>query len=255
LMNDYLSCASQFKRGRVIMSATIQHATNNTSDDKKISCWDILSRTELPYTSPTPTHNSEDKDNEKYLVIISTVLSQVINRGDKLKCLHKQFRSSSGRLPPITLDAYIARLLQYAPCEKECFLAALLFMDRLSERTDFVFNSLNIHRSYLVSLLLAAKFFEDQPCDNGYFATVGGVSLQELNTMEVGFLQLLEFRVSVTSWEFSNYASHVEEHMTNMGRPKLFFVSQEASITPITPDTTNSMLMHVTPAVQMVTST
>lgn len=92
--------------------------------------------------------------------------------------------------------------------------------------------------------------------------------------MEVVFLSLLDFRVSVTSWEFSNYASHVEEHMNNIGRPKLFFVAQEVSlivalcalncvanrflqpsITPITPDTTNSMLMHVSPAAQMVTST
>jgi len=227
-------------------------ATNNMDENtptKRALCYDILCKNDLSYVSNTTT---DDKEVDKYLIIISNVLSQLTAKGDKIKCSNKQFRSSSGRLPPITLEAYIARLIQYAPCEKECFLAALLYMDRLSERTGFIFNSMNIHRSYLVSLLLAAKFFEDQPCDNGYFATVGGVSLQELNTMEVHFLNLVEFRVCVTQWEYNMYAQLVEDNIQNIGRPKIYFVAQEPSITPITPDTTNSLLMHVTPSIPMV---
>lgn len=232
-----------------------QHISNIEDMQKRILCYDILCKNDVSYLPPSTPHNLEDKDADKYLIIISTVLSQLTAKGDKLKSTNKQFRSSSGRLPPITLEAYIARLLQYAPCEKECFLAALLFMDRLSERAGFIFNSMNVHRSYLVALLLAAKFFEDQPCDNGYFATVGGVSLQELNNMEVTFLTLVEYRVCVTQWEYNMYAQLVDEHIQNIGRPKLFFVAQEPSITPITPDTTNNLLMHVSPAIPMVTST
>jgi len=227
---------------------------NSASIDEanKLLCYDILCRGDM---SVVPATVTEDKEADKYHTIISNVLTQLVARGDKLKSPNRQFRSSSGRLPPITLDAYIGRLLQYAPCEKECFLAALLYMDRLSERIGFVFNSMNIHRSYLTSLLLAAKFFEDQPCDNGYFATVGGVSLQELNVMEVQFLQFVDFRVSVTGWEFNVYAKLVEDNVVNIGRPKMYFVASESSISPITPDTTNSLLMHVTPSIAMVTST
>lgn len=231
-------------------------ATNNSTiiDDnntKKPTCYDLLCKNDLPYVTNTST---DDKDVDKYLIIISNVLSQLTAKGDKLKSANKQFRSSSGRLPPITLEAYIARLIQYAPCEKECFLAALLYMDRLSERSNIVFNSMNIHRSYLCSLLLAAKFFEDQPCDNGYFATVGGVSLQELNTMEVQYLGMVDYRVCVTQWEYNMYAQLVEDNIQNIGRPKIYFVAQEPSINPITPDTTNNLLMHVTPSIPMVTS-
>jgi len=235
---------SQFKRGRMTN-------TMSAESDKRTLCYDILCRGEL---TSIPASASDDKEVDKYLVIISNVLAQLVAKGDKIKCANKQFRSSSGRLPPITLEAYVARLIQYAPCEKECFLAALLFMDRLSERHNFVFNSMNVHRSYLVSLLLAAKFFEDQPCDNGYFATVGGVSLQELNTMEIHYLTLIEYRVSVTQWEFNLYAQLLEENVENIGRPKIYFVAQEPTITPITPDTTNSMLRHVTPAIPMVST-
>jgi len=206
--------------------------TDNNMDEKKMQkrgCQDILCKGDLFATTTT-----NDKEVDKYQLIISNVLSQLTARGDKVKNDNKQFRSSSGKLPPITLEAYIARLIQYAPCERECFLAALLYMDRLAERTGFVFNSMNIHRSYLVSLLLAAKFFEDQPCDNGYFATVGGVSLQELNIMEGLFLGLVEFRVCVTGMEYNVYAQLVEDNIQNINRPKIY--TKEASIGRI-PDT------------------
>jgi len=240
------------------MIDTIMNSTNiitNYSDDtqKRTLCYDILSK--FSEISHVVTTSQDGKEVDKYQIIIASLLSNLTAKGDKLKCAHKIFRSSSGRLPPITLEAYIARLMQYAPCEKECFLAALLYMDRLSERQSFVFNSMNIHRSYLICLLLAAKFFEDQPCDNGYFATVGGVSLQELNNMEIQFLSLVEYRVCVTQWEFNMYAQLVEECVQCLNRPKIYFVSQEPSMIPITPDTTNSLLMHVTPAIAMVTST
>lgn len=229
-------------------------STNTSSIDeanKRLLCYDILCKGDM---SVVPATVSEDKESDKYHTIISNVLTQLVARGDKLKASHRQFRSSSGRLPPITLDAYIGRLLQYAPCEKECFLAALLYMDRLSERIGFVFNSMNIHRSYLASLLLAAKFFEDQPCDNGYFATVGGVSLQELNVMEVHFLQFVDFRVAVTQWEFNMYAQLVDDNVQNIGKPKLYFVAQDSSVQPVTPDTTN-LLIHVQPSIAVATST
>jgi len=261
-----LSCSSQFKRGRMVLSEMMTNTTTNTTSNitsnisnnseggKRLLCYDILSKfNEISHIPPL--NGADGKDSDKHLVIISSVLSCLISNGDQRKCTHKYFRSSSGRLPPISLDAYIARLLQYAPCEKECFLAALLYMDRLHERQNFVFNSMNIHRSYLVCLLLAAKFFEDQPCDNGYFATVGGVSLQELNAMEIRFLTLVDFRVSVTQWEFSVYSKLVEETILALSHPKLFLVSPEAPMIPITPDTTNSMLIPVTPAMPMVSTT
>lgn len=227
------------------MTSNTLTSSGNIESDKKTLCYDILCRGDL-ITLPA---DEKDKEVDKYFLVISSVLAKLVAKGDKIKSTNKQFRSSSGRLPPITLEAYIARLIQYAPCEKECFLAALLFMDRLAERHNFIFNSMNVHRSYLVSLLLAAKFFEDQPCDNGYFATVGGVSLQELNSMEVQFLTLVEYRICVTQWEFNMYAQLLEENVENIGRPKIYLVAQEQSMAPITPVKTNSLLMHVTAAI------
>jgi len=263
---DVLYC---IKRGKLIMNTdTDNNNTNNlyaqirdnNSNNKRILCYDILSKwnnfvSVSSSFGPPPPPNSNNKEADSYYIIISSVLTQLIAKGDEMKSTHKYFRSSSGNLPPFSIERYVSRLITHAPCDKGCFLAALLYMDRLSEYADFVFNSKNIHRAYLVSLLLAAKFFHDQPYNNGAFASVGGVSLQELNTMELNFLAMVDYRVSVTQWEFNMYANLVDKYVQNIGRPSVYYVSPESSLVPIKPDTMNTMIRHVTPAIPIPTST
>jgi len=222
---------------------------NNTelSNDKPTLVYDLLCRDD----PAGPLSLTDDQKKDKYLFVIAATLSQLISRGDKQRCAHKCFRSSSGRLPPIGLEAYIARLLQYAPCNRECFLTALIYMDRLAEKCGFVFTSMNVHRSFLISLMIAAKFFEDQPCDNGYFATVGGVSVQEINAMEITFLSLLEYRVSVTGIEYNLYAQVMEAKADCLDKPRHHYLKEA-----ITPDTTTACLglVHKTAQVSIPAS-
>lgn len=74
--------------------------------------------------------------------------------------------------------------------------------------------------------MVAAKFFEDQPCDNGYFATVGGVSIQEINAMELAFLSLLEYRVSVTGIEYNLYAQIMEAKADFLEKPRQHYLKE-----------------------------
>lgn len=235
--NNTHNTASTKPRGRPSIDFTNMNIliNNNTelSNDKPTVIYDLLCRDE-PVGALSLT---DEQKKDKYLLVIATTLSQLTARGDKQKNTHKQFRSSSGRLPPIGLEAYIARLLQYAPCDREVFLTALIYMDRLAERCGFVFNSMNIHRSYLISLMVAAKFFEDQPCDNGYFATVGGVSIQEINAMELTFLGLLEYRVSVTGIEYNLYAQVMEAKADYLEKPRQHYLKEA-----IAPDTNTACL-------------
>jgi len=215
------------------MSQHLIHNMTEINNEKPTLTYDILCRDDA--VGPLALTDEQKKD--KYLVVIATTLAQLTARGDKQKCSHKCFRSSSGRLPPISLEAYIARLLQYAPCDRECFLTALIYMDRLAEKCGFVFTSMNVHRSYLVSLMVAAKFFEDQPCDNGYFATVGGVSIQEINVMEITFLSLLEYRVAVSGVEYNLYAQVVEAKADYLDKPRQHYLKEA-----IAPDTSAACL-------------
>jgi len=94
--------------------------------------------------------------------------------------------------PSISVLSYLERINKYASCSGEAFVLALIYIDRLIQRNNFLLTSLNIHRVIITSVMLAAKFFDDQYFNNAYYAKVGGVPGGEMNCLEVEFL----FRVS-----------------------------------------------------------
>jgi hypothetical protein len=63
-------------------------------------------------------------------------------------------------------------ILKYAGCSPECFVLSLVYIDRLIQRNGVTLCSLNIHRVIITSLMLAAKFFDDQYYNNAFYAKV-----------------------------------------------------------------------------------
>ncbi len=54
--------------------------------------------------------------------------------------------------------------------------------------------------------------------NNAFFARVGGVSVVELNRLELEFLFRLDFRLSVTTSVFESYCSHLEKEVLAIGK-------------------------------------
>ena len=77
------------------------------------------------------------------------------------------------RAPSISIYDYVERIFKYAACSSECFVLALIYVDRIIQRQGFVINSLNVHRVVITSIMLAAKFFDDHYFKNGFYAKVG----------------------------------------------------------------------------------
>ncbi|KAG0023965.1 hypothetical protein BGZ80_006979 [Entomortierella chlamydospora] len=69
----------------------------------------------------------------------------------------------------------------------------------------FTISSLTVHRFIIASVTLAAKAVCDSYCTNSHYAKVGGLSTQELNTLEVEFLSLIEWRVAVEGTVMQRY--------------------------------------------------
>jgi len=153
-------------------------------------------------TAPNTFNNSERQDEP--LVVISNVVLNMVKQGDKLQWSHRWFCSPSGKVAPIALEAYIARLFKYGQFNKDCFVRALVYMDRLIEG-GFIFNSNNIHRAFLVAVMCSAKFFEDEPCDNRFYALLGGIGKAELNTLEVQFLFMIDWNINISALVYDNY--------------------------------------------------
>jgi uncharacterized membrane protein len=57
---------------------------------------------------------------------------------------------------------------------------ALVYIDRLIQRDNFVLVSLNVHRVVITSLMVAAKFFDDFYFNNAFYARVGGIGTVEV---------------------------------------------------------------------------
>jgi hypothetical protein len=80
-------------------------------------------------------------------------------------------------VPSIDIHGYLARILKYAPCGTECFLAVLVYFDRMAaaripkflskttlpipKDSPLVINSFNIHRLLIIGVMVAVKFMSD----------------------------------------------------------------------------------------------
>lgn len=70
---------------------------------------------------------------------------------------------------------------------------------------DVVLNSNCIHRYKLVlvywfiivSIMVAIKYYDDEYYKNEYYAKVGGLSLKEINKLEMEFLDMLNYELFI----------------------------------------------------------
>ena len=106
---------------------------------------------------------------------------------------------------------------KYASCSTECFVLALIYIDRLIQNNNFVLSELNVHRVVITAILLAAKFFDDAYYNNAYYAKVGGVLVSEMNGLEVEFLFRINFSLHVKPEVFVKYQDELVSHAVGAG--------------------------------------
>ena len=79
-------------------------------------------------------------------------------------------------------------------------------------------------------MVIAAKFFDDRFFVNSYYAKVGGLSTEELNTLEIEFLYAINFTLLVTAEDYQNYHNelyrHVEDGLCSRCRKEFIIYSK-----------------------------
>ncbi|XVF41939.1 hypothetical protein PTKIN_Ptkin01aG0321000 [Pterospermum kingtungense] len=134
--------------------------------------------------------------------------SEKLLQGSKKKDVITIFHGS--KPPALSIRQYIERIFKYSKCSNSCFVVALIYVDRYMQRTNAYLTSLNAHRLLITSVMVAAKFMDDQCNNNAYYAKVGGVSTEEMNGLEMKLLFSLDFRLHVTTEVFKTYCSKIE---------------------------------------------
>lgn len=145
-----------------------------------------------------------------------------------------------GKYPPkITVEEYLFRIQTYCPTTNDIYISLLVYFDKISKRCHdytirndndhsilhnnnnnnhninntsskqsqtFVMDSYNIHRLLLAGITVGTKFSSDFFYSNSRYARVGGISLSEINNLELTFMMLLDFKLTVQIEELQRYS-------------------------------------------------
>lgn len=145
---------------------------------------------------------------------LSYVLMRLCERNNKrISSATPVTRFHALRPPQITIKDYLKRIAKFSHCSEECFVLALIYIDRLilSNRT-FLVNIYNVHRLVIASVMVAAKFFDDQYFNNAHYGRVGGVSCKEMNQLEIEFLFMINYDLLVKNELYTTYDKRLMIH-------------------------------------------
>lgn len=118
----------------------------------------------------------------------------------KLSCFH------SSVPPPISIQDYIKRLRKLFRCNDECFVLALVYIDRIGKKyASMAVSELTVHRLLVTALMIAAKFHDDTFYSNQHYGKAGGLTVREVNKLEAVMLQALDWRMLVSVQEYQLY--------------------------------------------------
>lgn len=134
---------------------------------------------------------------------------------------HKStFMFQCKRVPEMNIKQYFQRFAKYSGVSGEAMILSIVHIARICRTLpNFPVNSLTIHRLLLASLLISAKFFDDSRTNNGRYALLGGVTLKEMNQLEVEFLFLIDFNLFVTESEYTHIYRELVTHNPLKYRP------------------------------------
>lgn len=145
--------------------------------------------------------------------VLACILQRLVEKNDQLAGNSTLSKFHAVRAPSISIKDYLLRIGKYAACSGECFVLALVYIDRIIQNNpNFIVSSLNIHRLLITSVMLAAKFYDDQYYNNAYFGKVGGVPCNEISSLEVEFLFMCNFSLAVPAQQYEQYYTELYNH-------------------------------------------
>lgn len=126
--------------------------------------------------------------------------------GEELAPLNPRFpyfdNFCAEREPAISVQRYVDRLVAYMYCSVEVFIYALAYLRRIVA-LGCPLHSRSVHRLLFTAVVVAAKVRDDFYWSMLYYAQVGGVDKQDLQTMELRFLlNMINFRAEVMPEEY-----------------------------------------------------
>ncbi|KAJ6289350.1 hypothetical protein OIU76_025210 [Salix suchowensis] len=142
-------------------------------------------------SEPSPSESTTPR----VLTMLSHVIEKLVARNDKLvDGMDKKLDGMSSGL------ARVGKSLNVFHGVRAPNISIVKYLERL-------------YKLLVTSVMVASKMLDDVHYNNAFYARVGGVSNAELNRLEMEFLFLLDFGVTVSSRVFESYCLHLEKEM------------------------------------------
>jgi hypothetical protein len=136
-----------------------------------------------------PEYNPLEKNNE-----YSNIQEKELN--------YKRRLFEGKAIPEISIYDYLKRIKQYGKCTNETMITSFIHINILINKRMIRLTYYNIHRLLVVSIMISNKFFEDDYYDNKWWASIGGISLKEINVLEIEYCDLIEYNFYIKSEDY-----------------------------------------------------
>mgnify|MGYP002626602292 FL=1 len=142
---------------------------------------------------------------------VSEILTEISNQNSNVE-YNPDDPFSTKSPSKVSLQYFLGRIKKYTKIEKSTLIIILIYADRMCTTSSIILNPHNIHRIILGCLLLAIKYNEDLYFTNEQYAKVGGVSVQELNDLELYSIQLLNFNLFISEDIYEKYIQYITNY-------------------------------------------
>jgi hypothetical protein len=148
----------------------------------------------------------------KIIENISDLLCHICNENtnkynnEKNNRLEKYFLSIN---PSISVKDYLERLYKYTKINSSTIVMILIYIDRLCNINKLKLTYSIIHKLILSSMVVAFKYNEDKYYPMKFYAKLGGISLLELNFLELYFISLINFNLFIKKELFDKYNDYI----------------------------------------------
>ena len=144
----------------------------------------------------------------KLELIISEILTEISSQNSEVE-FNPEDPFSRQNPSKVTLQYFFGRIRRYSQIEKSTLIIILIYIDRVCITSGIILNPHNIHRLILGCLILAIKYNEDVYYNNEYYAKIGGVPLDEINTLEYKSFELIEQNLFISDDIFEKYLAYI----------------------------------------------
>lgn len=130
--------------------------------------------------------------------------------GTQTTCSRSIFDLKYGTDSPIFIEDFIRRIQYYFKCSPATYIIAIHYLVTMTFMEYIVVTDSNIFKLLGTAIWVAHKFVDDQgECGPYHYAKILGISKNDVNKLEIEFLQLNNWKISVNKNQISALLQYV----------------------------------------------